>query len=170
MANNEKVINILNDMNKAIDVMRKAATWLLESGKNPSKWWRLENLNSKFLLQYAKSSEFYVLLIDKKPAAAAIFQTNQNSQDWQSIDKNNHKHALYIHWLCVDPVFSGKGLPKLMVEFAKTKAKENNIGLLRVDTNANEIKLRQIYEKLGFSLVAIEKEDYRETAFYEKKV
>ena len=57
-----------------------------------------------------------------------------------------------------------------MIDFAEKKARENNINLLRVDTNASETKLRKIYEKLGFRLVAVEQEDYRQTAFYQKKI
>ena len=150
--------------------MRSAGKWLEESGKNPSKWWKLENLNPEFLLKYAKPQEFFVALVNEKPAAAAVLQLNQNSQDWKRIDKDQEKKALYIHWLCVEREFKGKNLPKVMIDFAEKKARENNINLLRVDTNASETKLRKIYEKLGFRLVAVEQEDYRQTAFYQKKI
>ncbi|MEK7451230.1 MAG: GNAT family N-acetyltransferase, partial [Patescibacteria group bacterium] len=78
--------------------------------------------------------------------------------------------ALYVHYLCVHRDFAGTGLPKLMIDFAAQKALENNIKLLRVDTNASMMKLRKIYEELGFTLVGIEQEDYRKTAFYQKKI
>ena len=51
----KKSILISQDMEKAISVMRNAGKWLEESGKNPSKWWQLKNLNPEFLLQHAKS-------------------------------------------------------------------------------------------------------------------
>jgi len=161
-------IDIIQDMKLAISVMRSVSKWLEDSGKNPSKWWKLENLNPEFLLKYAKPQEFFVAMVNKKPAAAAILQLNQNSQDWQSIDKDQPQKALYIHWLCVDREFAGKNLPRLMIDFAEKKSRENNINLLRVDTNASEMKLRKIYEELGFHLVAVEQEDYRQTAFYQK--
>ena len=161
-------VNIIQDMKLAIYVMRSVGKWLEDSGKNPSKWWKLENLNPEFLLKYAKPQEFFVALVNKKTAAAAILQVNQNSQDWKSIDKGHQQVALYIHWLCVDREFAGKNLPKFMIDFAEKKAREDNIDLLRVDTNASETKLRKIYEKLGFHLVAVEQENYRRTAFYQK--
>lgn len=166
----QKNIKIVQDIDQAISVMRKVGKWLLETDKNPSKWWRPENLNSKFLLQYAKPEEFYVALIADKPAAAAVLQFNQNAQDWQSIDKDEAQKVLYIHWLCVDRQFAGMKLPKIIIDFASNKAKEENVKLLRVDTNANEVKLRKLYEDLGFYLVAVEQEDYRKTAFYQKKI
>ena len=160
-------IKFIQNVDKAIEVMRDAGKWLKESGKKPSKWWQLKNLNRKFLFQYAKPNEFYVGLIDGKPAVAAIFQINQNAQDWKSVDKNKPNPALYIHWLCVNRDFSGKNLSKYMINFAVKKAREQNIKFLRVDTNAEEVKLRKIYEKLGFTLMAVEQEDYRKTVFYQ---
>ncbi len=163
-------VEVVQNMDLAIPVMQEAGKWLQESGKNPSKWWLPENLNPKFLLQYAKEHEFYAAIANDKLAAAAIFQLSQSAQNWHNIDIDNPQPALYIHWLCVSRTFAGQGLPKIMIDFAAGLAKENNIQLLRADTNAEIIKLRKIYENLGFSLVSIEDEDYRRTAFYQKKL
>ena len=163
-------ITITQNMKQAISVIHGVGKWLEESGKKPSKWWKPENLNSEFLLKYAKSDEFYAALVDGEPAAAAILQLDQNSQDWQSVDKDKPRPALHIHWLCVDRKFAGMNLPKTITDFAEKLAKEKGINLLRVDTNAEEIKLRKIYEDLGFQLVTVEQEDYRKTAFYEKRI
>lgn len=164
------LIKIVQDIDKAISVMHEVGKWLQDSGKNPSKWWQPQNLNQEFLLQYAKPQEFFAVLVDKKPAAAAILQLNQNAQDWKNVDKNKSQPALYIHWLCVKRQFSNQGLPKLIIDFAKQLAKNNNVNLLRVDTNAEEQKLRDLYEELGFNLVSIEQEDYRKTAFYQQSL
>jgi len=163
-------IEIVQDIDKSVSVMHNVGKWLEKSDKNPSKWWKPENLNHNFLLQYAKSNEFYVVLINGKQAAAAILQFDQKSQDWKCVDKNKSIPALYIHWLCVERQYAGTGLPKVIVDFAEQKAIENNINFLRVDTNAQKMKLRKIYGNLGFDLVSIEKEDYRQTAFYQKTV
>lgn len=146
-------IKIVQDVEQAILVMRDAGRWLKESEKNPSKWWQLKNLKKKFLFQYAKPKEFYVVLVGGKPAAAAILQFSQK--------------VLYIDWLCVARRFAGQGLPKIIIDFAKKNASEKNIKSIQVDTNADETKLRKIYEDLGFKLVEIIQEDYRETAFYQ---
>lgn len=163
-------VKVVQDIDKAIFVMQDAGKWLEETGKKPSKWWQLKNLNRKFLLQYAKPQEFYVALVDRKPAAAAVLQLSQNAQDWQSVDKGKPQKALYIHWLCVHRDFRGKNMSKVMVDFSEQLAKDKGAGLLRADTNAKETKLRKIYEDLGFRLVEIEQEDYRKTAFYQKRV
>lgn len=163
-------MEIITDIDKAILVMRDSGKWLKDSGQHVSKWWDLENLNKEFLLKYAKPEEFYVGLINNKPAAAEILQINQNGQDWEIVDKGNPPKALYIHWLAVAREFAGHDVSKEMIDFALQIAKENTCSVLRVDTNASETKLRKLYEKLGFVLVSVEKEDYRKTAFFEKKV
>jgi len=99
-----------------------------------------------------------------------VIQTTERNQSWKSVDGNKPKKALYIHWLCVHRDFAGENLPKNMIDFAAKQARRQNIKFLRVDTNAKEVKLREIYEKLGFSLMSIEQEDYRNTAFYQKIV
>lgn len=165
---NRNSLKIVQNVDQAISVMRDAGRWLFESGKNPSKWWILENLNRKFLFQYAKPQEFYAALVNRKPAAAAVLQINQNAQDWKAVDRDKPQSALYIHWLCVHRRFAGIGLPGVIVYFAEKLARKNNVALLRADTNAEEMKLRKIYEDLGFKLVAIEQENYRRTAFYQK--
>ena len=159
---------IVQNVDFAISVMREAGAWLEKSGKTPSKWWQPKNMNRNFLLQHAEPSEFYVLLVDGKSAAAMILQDSQRNQSWKSIDKTKSAKALYIHWLCVSRKYAGKGLPKILVEFAEKQAKAKGIHLLRVDTNAKETKLRKIYESLGFALADVEQEARRQTAFYQK--
>ena len=163
-------IIIEQNVDKAILVMRNAGKWLLNSGKNPSKWWLLENLKKEFLFQYAEPSEFYVILVGGTPAAAAILQIVQRAQDWKDIGDDSSRSALYIHWLCVHRDFAGQGFPRIMVNYASNMARANGVAFLRADTNAGEMKLRRIYESLGFNLVSTKKEDYRKTAFYQLSI
>lgn len=163
-------MKIIQDMDRAIGVMRSAGTWLAVSGKNPSKWWKLENLNRTFLLKHAKIDEFYVGMIGGIPAVAAVLMIINDNQDWKTIDKDNPQRALYIHWLCVDRQFAGQGLPKVMVDFSQRLAKKNGISMLRLDAKADKEKLQDIYEDLGFRLVGTKQEDYRTSAFYQKTV
>ncbi|MEX0616734.1 MAG: GNAT family N-acetyltransferase [Candidatus Woykebacteria bacterium] len=168
MGVNHKSFKIVQDTDKAITVMHSAGEWIKDSGKYLSKWWDPENLNRESLLRHAEPDEFFVGLVDEKPAVATIFQLNQRNQDWSSVDKDYPKKALYIHWLSVEREFAGMGLPKLMIDFATHQAQEKNIRLLRLDTNVEEVKLRKIYEDLGFRLVSVAKEDNHKTAFYQK--
>jgi ribosomal protein S18 acetylase RimI-like enzyme len=163
-------MKVVNNVDQAITVIHSAGQWLQESGKNPSRWWQPQNLNRKFLLKYAEPEDFYVVLVNQKPAAAAILQLSQRNQDWGSVDKGLSPQAVYIHWLSVARQFAGRGLPKVIVDFAQVFAKSKNIEFLRLDTNADEVKLRKVYEDLGFKLMGIEQETNQKTAFYQMKV
>src|SRR3989344_619587 len=143
-------MEIVQDMDQAIGVMYDAGKWLEESGKHPSESWQTKNLNKEYLSRYAKLEEFFVAVVDEEPAAAAILQFEQIAQDWAAVDKGSPPQALYIHWLAVARAFAGKGLPKVLMDFARSYAIKNGVRLLRLDTNANELKLRKIYEDLGF--------------------
>ncbi len=161
---------IIQDADTTISVMQNAGMWLEESGKNPSKWWKPNNMNREFLFQHAEPDEFYTLFINGEPAAGMVLQNTDRSESWKNIDHGNNKNALYVHWICVHRKYAGIGLPRIMVDFAETYAKSKDIHTLRVDTNAEVFKLCKIYEDLGFTLVAVEQEDYRQTAFYQKEL
>jgi GNAT superfamily N-acetyltransferase len=163
-------MKIVNDVDKSILVMQDASRWMSSNKVPVTKWWELENLNKEFLLKYAKPEEFYVGMIGETPAVAAILQCSQEAQDWKTIDGDNPRSALYVHWLAVSPDYKGKALTARMIEFASRLAKENGVNLLRADTDASSKKLGKVYERLGFKLAGTKKEDYRETAFYQKEV
>lgn len=169
MLRNKLNLKIVQDEDKTISVMHGAGKWLKDSGRKPSESWQPQNMNKDYLLKHAESSEFYAALIDGKPVAGMILQDNQRNQSWKSVDKDKKIVALYVHWLCVDHEYAGKGLPGVMIDFAAKFAKTKGIHILRLDTNAEEPKLRRIYEELGFNLRSTEKEGNHVTAFYEKE-
>ena len=159
-----------NDVDSAIEIMREAGQWLIDSGRTPSKWWSPDNLNKDFLFKYAKPEEFFTLTLDGKPAAAVVLQVDQNAQDWLAIDGDKGVPALYIHWLCVRREFAGQSIPEQVVNIAASMAARRNVDLLRADTNAEETNLCRVYELIGFELAGVIEEDYRHTAFYQKTI
>ena len=166
----ENSVEIVQDIDKAILVLYDAGKWLKETGKNTSKWWDPQNMNKDFLLKHSEPNEFYALLIDGKPAGAMILQENERNQSWKSIDKDRSVEALHVHWLCVARQFSGRDLPKKLVEFAVEHARRRGFKRLRLDTDANKEKLMKMYERLGFTLMGVDQDEEEKTAFYEKRV
>lgn len=163
------VITVVQDMDKAVAVMREAGNWLLTSGKNPNKWWHPDSLTTDFLLRYVKPHEFYVITVDGISAAAVVLQITDTPQ-WNHIDGDHPKRALYIHWLCVARKFAGKGMPSRLIALAEATARDKKLRFLRVDTNADEPKLRRMYESWGFVGIAERNEGYRKTIFYQKEI
>ena len=162
--------NIVQDTDIALSVLKNAAEWLQQIGKGHGEWWNPDNMNRSFFEKYTKPNEFYVLMKDNKPAAAVILQKEQNLQDWSTVDKGIHKDALYIHYVAVHRDFAGQNLVGYLIDYATRMARNEGIDTLRLDTNADEPKLCNLYESFGFKLIAILKEPEARTAIYEKAV
>lgn len=162
-------LQIIQDVDTAIKIMHSVGMWMEKSGLNPSKWWKPENMNHEFMLQHTEPEEFFVALVDGKPAAAMVLQETERNQSWKSVDGDTPKKALYVHWLCVHRDFAGQSLPIKMIDYANNQAKKRGFNRLRLDTNADEKKLCKIYEDLGFTLKGIEEENESKTAFFEKE-
>lgn len=161
-------IEIVQDMDKSIEIMLNVGLWMEKMGLEPSVWWKPENMNCNFLLKHTEADEYYVALINGKPAASMVLQETERNQSWKSVDREEPKKSLYLHWLCVHRDFAGQGLSGVMVDYATKEAKRRGFKLLRLDTDANEEKLCRLYESLGFRLMGTEKEENRTTAFYQR--
>ena len=118
---------IIQDTDRAIEVMHNVGTWMESSGLSPSQWWKPENMNRQFLLKHTESDEYYVAIIDNQPAASLVLQETERNQSWKSVDGDNPKQALYVHWLCVHRDFAGQGLSEKMIEFAEKEAKKRTL-------------------------------------------
>ena len=138
---------IIQDTDRAIEVMHNVGTWMESSGLSPSQWWKPENMNRQFLLKHTESDEYYVAIIDNQPAASLVLQETERNQSWKSVDGDNPKQALYVHWLCVHRDFAGQGLSEKMIEFAEKEAK-----------------------KRGFTLLRVGADEQRDTAFFQKEI
>jgi ribosomal protein S18 acetylase RimI-like enzyme len=69
-------------------------------------------------------------------------------------DKNRDA-AIYIHRIVTDPDFRGNNLVGRIVEWAKKYGKEQGKKYVRMDTWADNLKLRAHYEKFGFTHLGI---------------
>jgi len=165
-----KEVKIIQNMNRAMEIMHNVGAWMEKSGLNPSKWWKSRNMNRKFMLKHTEPEEYYVAMVDDKPVASMVLQETERNQSWKSVDGNSPKKALYVHWLCVHRNFAGQGFPIRMIDYATKVAKKRGFNRLRLDTNADEKKLCKIYKDLGFSLVGSEVERKHTTAFFEKEI
>lgn len=164
------MVKITQDLDKSIEVMHNVGVWMEKDGLKPTKWWKPENMNKNFMLKHAEPDEFYVALVDNKPAASVVLQETERNQSWKSVDGEKPRESLYLHWLCVHRDFAGRGLSQKMVDFAEQESKSRGFNLLRLDTNAKERKLCRLYEKMGFELMGVEKEDEHNTAFYQMRL
>ena len=167
---NPNDIHIIQDMNLAISVMYNVGVWATKNGKDPHFYFNPKDMNAKYLIQHVNPDEFYVVLFNQEPTASCVLQEDERNQSWKCVDKSEPKKALYIHWLAVNRDYAGMGLSKIMIDFAIKEAKRRGFKRLRLDTDANEPKLTEIYKRHGFNIVHIENEDSMNIAFFEMEL
>lgn len=58
--------------------------------------------------------------------------------------------VMVLHTLVVDPEASGRGVGSAFVDFYEDYARKNGCTVLRIDTNARNLRARAMYAKLGY--------------------
>lgn len=95
----------------------------------------------------------FKLLIDNQVACVWAI-TDRDPQIWEEKDND---YSVYIHRIATNPIFRGKDFVKVIVEWARDFAKENNRQYIRLDTCGNNRKLISHYTKFGFDFLGIKK-------------
>lgn len=125
------------------------------------EWFKGENIMQwRKYLEHHPKSEFEDVIINsnyfclrKEGKTIAGFEITENNKYWE-----DNKDAYYIKKLVTK--VGSKNIGKLIIEIAKDLAKINNKKYLRLDCLSTNKKLNEIYEKYGFELVKIGKDDY----------
>lgn len=63
---------------------------------------------------------------------------------------DSHVDSMYIHRIVTDPEFAGRGYVRKIVDWARGHAAERRLRYVRMDTWADNFKLRKYYEGCGF--------------------
>ena len=63
--------------------------------------------------------------------------------------------VMVLHTLTVDPLQSGKGIGSAFVAFYEQYAVQHGCPVLRMDTNARNLRARALYRRLGYREAAI---------------
>ncbi len=79
---------------------------------------------------------------------ACVFMTAFHDPDiWDERDKDA---AIYIHRICTNPDFRGRGFVKIITDWAMAFATNNGLDYVRLDTWQDNTRLHQIYLNAGF--------------------
>lgn len=138
----------------------------VESGNPPEMGFRasLDTQWKKKLL--AKNQNIkdltYFLLVDEyeKVIGTTGFYTHINEPD-----------VVWLGWFCVNSEYRGQKLGEYLLKWSIEKAKEQGYSILRLytSTEPNEAIAQKLYEKMGFQIVGIEKEEKDEyTTLYKE--
>ena len=121
--------------------------------------WGSEPFSERETRGLIKTGETYVVLADNK-----IIATFGLHDEDREIWGNSDDKAWYIHRLAVAKDLHGKGVGEQIIKWIKQQAQQQNIVYLRLDCAAENSKLCNYYEKLGFKLVGNKKYPTKSTA------
>ena len=96
-----------------------------------------------------KNWNFYIAYVAGQPVGCMAI-TDEDKKYWKE-DKAGE--ALYLHKLAVKQNFRGMGISSELINYAKKITIISGIKSLKLDCNADRLKLRNIYQNKGFELV-----------------
>jgi GNAT superfamily N-acetyltransferase len=95
--------------------------------------------------------QLWVMEVEGRLAGAAAITTDQ-SPEYAQVGWDIHEPAIVVHRLLVDPAQRGLGIASVLMQQAEAVAREQGIGVLRVDTNTNNAATQRLFPKLGYTL------------------
>lgn len=150
-----------NDLAVFVFLHELAATWLWERG---IKQWRPGEFTVDSLKKLlASGGEVYLGWTGGVPVGGFTLQW-EDTETWGERPPD----AGYLHSLCILREFAGLGIGASLLDDAGQRVAEAGRKWLRLDCWAGNDVLRAYYERQGFTLRAIAKEDDYQIALYER--
>lgn len=78
------------------------------------------------------------------------FMTISMENDYQDLLKTSDKKAYILHHLAVKSNYRKEGIATMFLNFAEDLARTNNIEVLKADTEEHNVKMNNLFLKLGF--------------------
>jgi ribosomal protein S18 acetylase RimI-like enzyme len=91
------------------------------------------------------------ILMDEKIACVFVV-AYQDAAIWGEKDQDP---SVYLHRIVTDPAFRGRNFVGAILEWAKEHGKNLGKKFVRLDTWAENLKLKEIYERNGFQFIGV---------------
>jgi len=153
----------LHDVDIVLGILDEAAGWLKQR-EIPSVW-KPGGFSGQSFLAQISHGEVYVALVDDTAAGTFILQWS-DSPFWGERPPDSG----YIHKLAVRPDFAGRGIGREMLRWAEARAKSAGKRFLRLNCMAGDRKIRDYYERAGFTHRGDVVEPRGRASLYEKRL
>ena len=101
--------------------------------------------------------DLFVLEEDNRVLGAAVINSRQvdvyAGAPWEHEAPDDE--VCVLHTLVISPRRNGRGLGRRFVDFYETYAREHGCTELRIDTNARNLRAREMYRRLGYTEIAV---------------
>ncbi len=134
--------DIINIANSSKDEMKQE--------QNPQ--WQDSYINKDKFLNDIKNNSLYVLLEDNTLKGFIVI--TDETHEYDELLKTSTKRAYILHRLAIKKEFRHQGLASKLFEFVDLQARENNIEILKADTEEHNIKMQHLFTKVGFKKIA----------------
>ena len=138
-----------DDLDTLIAFRDQAAAWLASKGID--QWqepWPTEDLMVEGMLRNVEAGETFIVWDDDTPAATITINRWAKPELWTP--KEAAEPALYAHKVTVDRAHGGQGLGAELLDWAGTRAADEDADWLRVDVWTTNEHLQHYYLKQGF--------------------
>jgi GNAT superfamily N-acetyltransferase len=130
----------------AIEAMlREAALWVDALGV---VMWEEGELDPSHIAAEVEAGQFVVAEIGGDLAGAIRFQLH-DPLFWPDLPPGR---SAFVHRLVVRRAFKGRGISQALLAWAVNEARTEGRDALRLDCDADRVKLRALYEAFGFRL------------------
>jgi GNAT superfamily N-acetyltransferase len=135
-------------------MLLEAARWVDALGV---VMWEEGELDSARVAREVAAGQFFIAETDGVPAGAIRFQL-VDLVFWPDLAQDD---SAFVHRLVVRRAFKGQGISRALLDWSATRARSIGKRFLRLDCDAQRVKLRELYEHFGFRL-----HSYRQVGSY----
>ena len=128
------------------DTLREAAQWVEQL--DGTVMWVEGELEESRVRTEVNAGMFVVAEIAGQVAGALRFQV-EDALFWPDLDGRD---SAFVHRLAVRRAFAGQGVSNALLEWAVEGARALGKRYLRLDCDAERLRLRAFYERFGFRL------------------
>jgi len=117
-------------------------------------------------------NQLWVAVIDDVIAGLAAITTEQYPE-YANVGLDTTETAIVVHRLAVHPQFGGKGIAAALLKQAEAVAADQEISILRIDTNTNNQATQALFPKVGYQYIGEIGLDFRPGLrfyVYEKRI
>ncbi len=134
----------LADIDTVLGILDEATIWLRNNGIHTV--WKPGEFSRQTFLEQISREEVHLGLVQGEPAGTFILQWADPL--WWG---EQPADAGYIHKLAIRPAYAGQGVGLQMLNWAEKKTKTQGKKFLRLNCMAEDRKIRDYYEKAGFT-------------------
>ncbi|RSK37404.1 GNAT family N-acetyltransferase [Hymenobacter metallilatus] len=137
----------LADLPAVLDVVRRVVPQMQATGN----WqWTADYPNEAVFRQDIAQGHLWVAEHQGRVAAVAALTHNHQDPEYAQADWDVTEPALVTHRLAVDPAAQGQGLAAALLGQAEQLARQQDLRVLRVDTNSENQATQRLFPKLGY--------------------